>query len=565
MIGFLTPWALLGLALLPLYALWFRRPTAARETRDATVFLWQAASKQPPPSRLKIPWRLLLHLALLMALVLASARPQLNAPTPRDTVVLLALNLSLNAVDGASAPAVQDFAQDGTITRFEAAQAVVRDLQQRSGRVRLLDAVTLAPLSNDLESAQDVAAALTNLRPTVRHDAAVLPDPARLASLTAEADVHWLADRPPPRGARVTAHNLAGRGRNTGIVATHANENGVWFNLLSTYRTPQTVTVRAHPVTAGGAADRAASPLASVTLTVPAEGQAAGRLEGLNGEPVALVLTPPTGDALPLDDVAFADPRPLRVRLDRPAPAVERALQATGRVEMRVARNAASQATELRVLHGRSEPTAPGLTLRLPAPAEPASAGRGLPHVSDDPLVSGLIFSGVRLALPNRDGSDAPPGTRTLVRARTGEAPEQPLVTRTSRPQGDLIDLGTVLGRGDLINRSVFPAFIGRIVNEAQSLRQRPFGLQGAAPAESLEPRATRTAGGSLLHHLVHPATTGLPGPEAFQATGGTFEPTRTRNATDLTPWLILAALALLLTEAALRVKDARAASRRQA
>jgi hypothetical protein len=563
-IGFLAPWALLGLALLPLYALWFRRPSAARETPDATVFLWQAAAKQPPANKMKIPWRLLLHLTLLATLVLAWARPQLDATTRQDTVVLLALNLSLNAEDGASAPAAQDLAQTEPVTRFEVAQAVVQGLQQRHGRVQLLDAATLAPLSAELQSAQDVAAAFANLRPTVRHNAAVQPDPARLASLTNEASVHWLADRPPPPGARVTVHNLAGRGRNAGIVAAHASEGGIWFNLLSTYRTPQSVTVRAYPLTRAGTADRAAPPLASVTLTAPAEGQAAGRLEGLNREPVALVLTPPTGDALPLDDVAFADPRPLQVRLDRPAPAVQRALQATGRVEVRIARNAASQTTELRVLHGRSAPSAPGLTLRLPAPAEPAKAGRGLPHVSDDPLVTGLIFTGVRLAVRDGDGVEPPAGARTLVRAQAGEAPPQPLVTRTSGLQGDVIDLGAVLGRGDLINRSVFPAFIGRVVREADEGRQQPFGRLGATPAESLTPRVERSRGTPALYHLVHPATTRLPEPDAFPPTDALRSQPRTQNTTDLTPWLILVALALLLSEAGLRVKDARASSRPQ-
>ncbi len=561
MFGFLTPWALLGLTLLPLYALWFRRPAAAEETPDATVFLWEAAAKQQPPRRLKIPWRLLLHLAILAALTVTAARPYAEAPTPPSVAVLLSLDLSMNASDGATTQAADTLGLTGPISRFAAAEAVALDLQSRRGPIRLYDAATLAPLSRDLASQADVRDTFARLRPTARRDTPPAPDPTQLAELTARTDAHWLADRPPPNGANVTVHNLAGRGRNVGVVATQGLERGVWFNLLSTHPTPQTVTVTAQPVTPGGLADLTAPALSSVRVTVPARGQASGQLTGVPDAPAAIVLTPPQGDALALDDVAFVDPRPVQVRLDRSSPRLERALNATGRADVRISQAAGRQPAELRILHGRSAEPGPGVVLRVPPPAADVTVGTGLPHLSRDPLVSGLLFSGVRLALSNPQDSPAPlEPSQTLVLAQRPDTPPQPLLTRTPRPQGDIIDLHAALGRGDLTNRAVFPAFIRRLVEEAEARRQQPLGTPAGDPLANLTPRIERAGQAAAVRHLVHPATSRLPSPDAFASASETAPQDTARTEQDLTPWPLTVALLLLMTEAALRLKDARPA-----
>lgn len=114
------PWALLGLAAVPLVVLWYRRLVRARAVRRAELAaLGLVAPPAPVGVRRHVPPAL--FLAALVLLLTALARPEATVPQPRrEGTVILAFDVS-----GSMA------ATDLAPTRLEAAKAAARAFVER--------------------------------------------------------------------------------------------------------------------------------------------------------------------------------------------------------------------------------------------------------------------------------------------------------------------------------------------------------------------------------------------------------------------------------------------------
>jgi hypothetical protein len=357
-----------------------------------------------------------------------------------------------------------------------------------------------------------------------------------------------LSDAAPPEGTDFTFHSVAGDGRNVGITAFDLGVQQAFIALTSTWPRPQTVPLQLL---------RDGQLVAAVDVLVPANGQGnvslpldagAGMFEAR--------ITAPAGDALQLDDAAFAGVRPLHVVFNGSSEALSRALLAVPGVTL-----APGGSGDVHVLTG-ADPASlpPGNHLLLAAPAvEPVhEAIRDWDQA--DPL---LRFVDLRDAVVGLDPGRQPAvdaassdGWRVLARSSTLEP-----VIRARGSAGSLtVQLAFHPNQTDLVYRPAFPALIANIM---EAFRGQPaLHLGEPLPAGSTfagqpvgrvqQPGVYQLPSGPVAASLLSAAETRIPAP----LPAGTPLPAGAeRNGADgaadrgLAWWLLLPVPLLLAAE----------------
>lgn len=335
--AFLVPQALWLLALLPVVvALHFLR--ARRRRRDVSaLFLWRRAQASVARRRRFSPsWLLALQLLFVSAAAVGLAGPYLKGAESGALVVVIDASASMAArFEGG--------------TRLGAAVDAARARLRTSGPVALVRAGLaprlLAPLAaDDLDRATALAAlragdASADLLAAVDLGTSLLPG----------AEVLVYTDRQVALGKAqvvVVGATESAEPDNVGISAFDVGVGEAFIALVASGRRPAEATVGLF----GGGVE-----LARSTLLVPGGGTAAVTFPLLadvsEGEGVleARILAP-AGDALPLDDVAFAGRRALTVVTDDLYAPLLRALNAVPGVAVYGAVDAVSRPADLHVL-----------------------------------------------------------------------------------------------------------------------------------------------------------------------------------------------------------------------
>jgi hypothetical protein len=577
-LSFAAPAFLWGLALLPLVVL-LHRIRVRRERREvAGAFLWRRARDAGARrARMRPSVLLLLQLAAVTAASLAAARPQWDAAGPPLRVLVVDASVSMAASDGATSAAAAELATPPAgATRLDVARAVARERIADGGPVALI--VLDADPSLVLAPTDDGAAARTAVDELTATSADADPERAlRLARDVAAAadasgaEIHWLSDAPPPSRAGVVVHPLAGEGGNVGVTGFERVAGQAWLRLSSTWPRPleQPIELR-----------RGDQVVASATLLVPARGDASATFPVAAGAgPLQVVITPPPGDALASDDVAWAGSAGTIVALDQGFVALERALGAIDDVRVRVTSAAPGLDADLRVLHGRVDASGEVATLLLPQRDAPAVAATVERWDAADPLLRFVDLSDLVVA-----HLDPPPfgeaegwttlayGVRVAADADATDADAAdadaapvllPLIQRRDASGGPVVRLAFHPVRGDLTLRPAFPTLVVNLVDEVRGDDRVRLGealpagatRDGTPVAVADRPGLYRAEGRTLLASLLNEDETRLPAPAAFGTGGAPSEAPPSSTAVqgirprDVAVWGVAAAALLLLLE----------------
>lgn len=342
-------WVLLALPVV--IALHYLR--ARRRRHDvAALFLWRKARKTVARRRRFSPtWLLLAQLAFTALAALALAQPRIAAAPRPDRVLLLDASASMAASAGASGAA-----------RFEQAQAAAKDLLVGAGRIAIvrvgIEARVVVPID---ASADQRTAAIDALGPAdAQADVSQALDLA--AALLPGAEVHLFTDQDLELG-RVTVHRFGDAVDNVGIAAFDVGIGQAFVSVVASGSRPREVEV-------GLFQDGAE--LARSTVLVPSEGAGSISfpLPDVSGV-IEARLTPPEGDALELDDRAFAGSRTIAIVTDDVTGPLLRALEALPNAETTLVRGAAFVPADLHVIaRSSAEGLPPGRYVVFAPPAE---------------------------------------------------------------------------------------------------------------------------------------------------------------------------------------------------
>ncbi len=546
-LSFAAPEFLWALLALPLVVLLHFVRSRRRRTEVSALFLWRRARQVAERRRRIAPtWLLLAQLLFAALAALALARPQLAAAVAPDRIVI---------VDASASMAARD--PDGV--RLDKARAVADRLVGGAGRVALvragLDARVIVALTTDRAAVRRAIARLTagdrsaDLQRAVSVAEAI--DPA--------ARIDVITDQPPVVGPRVSTFDVAGAGVNVGISAFDLGIQEAYVGVVSNSRRPVQVPVA---LTRDGAA------VASGTVLVPVGGVGSITfpLADVKGTYRAAI-SPPEGDALALDDVAYAGARQLTAVVEQADSAVLKALDAVPGVTVRVNPRAAEIPADLRVLTGAGDPgaLAPGAYL-LFAPAAAKPDYRVVTaYDRASPLMRFVDLQDVVVGLdPARPAWTSGDGWQVLA----STADLQPVLRYRDAEGVRVLQAAFNPGQTDLVLRAGFPALIANLVREVRAAPAVPMGgalppgttFDGASQSYALRPGAYRTPnGGSILVSLDSETQSRLPGPTAASAgqpaaTGAAAAaaPAAARTAVRAVPGTPLAALLLVLAVAAL-------------
>jgi hypothetical protein len=491
-LSFLAPGFLWVLTAVPLViALHFLNNRRRQQTVSA-LFLWRAASEQVQVRRRFAPaWLLLLQLLAVTLLALALAQPVLGGAGRPDLVIVIDASASMAARDS-----------DGL--RMDKARARARELIAGSGRVALIRAGSDATVLAGLSAARaEVSAALDSLQGADR--TAELERGLELARLVAPgAAVHVISDAAPPAGDRFAFHPVAGDGRNTGITTFDLGIEQAFIALTSTWPRPVTVPLELF---------RDGQPVASAEVLVPAAGQGNVTLplDGNSGMFEARIV-PPAGDALSLDDSAYAGVRPLRVTYTGGSQALERALLAVPGVTL------VRGGGDVQVLTGADPLALPaGNHLLLAAPvAEPEYE-----EIRDWDQADALLrFVDLRDAVVGLDG-DWNPGEGEGWEALARSSSFRPVIRKRGGAGSLTVQLAFHPNQTDLVFRPAFPALVANIMEAfrgqpALSLGEPlPAGatFAGQPAVRALQPGIYSLPSGPLGASLLAASETRVPGP----------------------------------------------------
>ncbi len=570
--SFLAPQFLwLLLALPAVVALHFVR--SRRERVDVSaLFLWrQAAQLAERRRRFSPTWLLALQLLFVSLAALALAQPSLNAGGAPERVLILDASASMAARGGGGA-------------RLESAKAQAADLIGGAGRVAIvragLDATTWQPLSAN-EAA--VRRALADLR--AADASADLQRAVDLAAAVAPgAELHLFSDNlagvsPPPetdftfhpaiRAGASESAAPAERPANWGISAFDLRNQQLFVSVVSSARRPQEVTLS---VTRSGGADGSEADdgriVAQTSLLVPSQGQAntSFPVEDMTGFYRA-ALEVPGGDALALDDEAFAGSRTLNVVVTPPTPRLERVLRVLPGMSVRSVQTV-QEGLAYDVLVSSSAPPetlSPGRYLFFSPPSEEPRYAQIADWDRSNPLLRFVDLTGVTVGLPPEDAS--PTGDwRTL--AETSDL--SPAALHLSEPGVEAFWLRFHPSQTDLVRRVAFPILMANLMSTFRGEPRLPLGaplpsetagetadgtVGEAAGAADGVARATEpgiyTVGGapysvSLLSAAESRLESSLPSAQNSEASPLTVSTERRRN---LGLWLTLAALLVLVGE----------------
>lgn len=543
---FAAPLFLALLGALPLVVWWHVRRLRHRPRPVAALFLWEQALRDAAQRRRWRPtWSLLLQLLAVAAAALALAQPSVTWRGPPDLVVALDAGARMRAVD-----------PEGE--RLERARDAVLALADRAGAVALVrvgaDAEVVLPFTRDRAA---LRAALDGFEAVdAGVDAERGLDLAR--SIAAGGEVAWVSDDPGPPRAGVTRVNVAGTGRNAGIVAFDLGIQQAFVAVSSDHPRPVSVGVVLERLDGGL--------LARTDLLVPAGGTATTTFPiDVVGDVVrARLELGGTVDALPLDDLAYGGRRALRVLMDQDEPSLRRALTAVPGVEVQVTGAAARLAADLRVLTAVDPADLrPGdhLLLPPPVPAGTAPVGRRvadwdrahplLRFVELRETVVGLAplteapSSGALLPWTASAGELEAAGWTVL--ARTADL--RPVFAWRDRDDVRVFAFATHPSQTDLIFRPAFPTLIANLLDAFRGEARAPLGVRSDDGTRVGEPGLARVDGRVVPVSLLNEAQSRLPGPAPDDREAAATSPVRVERPTPLAWSLVALAALALLTE----------------
>lgn len=491
-------WLLTGLApLVLLYILKIRR----QRQRVGSTWLWAAAQRdlvaKHPFKRLVPEIPLLLEVLALVALAIALARPTFGPATMEGDHVAIVIDASASMGTRIGGP-------NGTTTRMDAAKAAAAAVVSRlgSGADAMIIAATreariVCPPDRDparLEAAlrglsvaevegdllPSVALAADRLRSLGGHGRLVLVTDGALANQEPIA-VGGLATEILDVGDDEDNTAIVRVDVRSGVDSGTGREQVQVFAMVKTWGSrPRdsylTLSIEGHP-----------EPVASRRLLVaPGDAQPVvlsfePRAED-HGAGLTLNLAP--GDALPLDDVAFARVpgslrMPVAVVSTAPDTWTSRALEADGQVDLRRLSPADLGTVNLDpdtliVLEGICPTTVPGGDVLVVAPPAGSCFGVRVGPTVQDPPITSWETSDPRLRFLTLDGvhvSRAPTltvdGTRAgLVRSSAGT-----LVADASKPGRSVTLVAFDVGDSDWPLKASFVLFVRNVVELARSHR----------------------------------------------------------------------------------------------
>lgn len=441
---FLTPSALWLLALLPVVvALHYLRARRRRYDVPA-LFLWQRAQTAVARRRRFSPtWLLAAQLLFVALAAVALARPVLTGGERPDRVIVVDASASMAA-------------QVGDTQRLELAKREARELLTGAGRVALvragLDARLVAPV--DAEPSQ-LAAALAELQ--AGDAAGDLLRALELANAVLPgAEVHVFTDHDAMLGA-AQVHRVGTPAENVGISAFEIGVGQAFVAVVAAGARPAQVELELR---------QGDTQLARGTVLVPTTGTGSITfpLEGVSGV-VEARLTPPPGDALALDDVAYAGSRALQVVSNDAYEPLLRALMAVPLTTVGVAPDAAFRPTaDLKVVsRAGADGLPPGNYLLFP----PRAAEPEYQLISDwnraDSLMRFVDLRDVVVGLdPERQAWEETEGWQVL--ARTADL--TPVVRARQDASGLTLQLAFHPAQSDVVLRTAFPALVANLMGQ---------------------------------------------------------------------------------------------------
>jgi len=536
---FAAPAFLALLATLPLVVWWHVRRLRHRPRPVAALFLWEQALRDAARRRRWRPtWSLLLQLLAIAAAVLALAQPSVVREGPADLVVALDAGARMRAVD-----------PEGE--RLARARAAVLELAERAGAIALVrvgaEPELALPFTRDRAALRAAVDAFEATDAFVDVERGL--DLAR--SVAAGGEVAWVSDAPGPPAPGLTRVDVAGSGRNVGIVA---------FDLGIQQAFVAVVSDHPRPVSLGVVLERFdGTPLARTELLVPAGGRATTTFPlDVVGEVVrARLELGGLADALALDDVAYAGRRALRVVMDRDEPSLRRALGAVPGVEVQVTGTAAFVAADLRVLTG-VDPLGlrPGDHVLLPMPAAEPEGRRVADWQRAHPL---LRFVDLRetvvglgptapappgAALPWASAAAALEAEGWTVLATTGDL--RPVLAWRERGGVRVFAFAMHPSQSDLVFRPAFPTLVANLLDAFRGAARMPLGVRADDGARVAEPGLARVGGREVTVALLDETQSRLPGPQPDDREAESASPVRVERPTPLA-WLLVAVAAVAL------------------
>jgi len=443
-LSFLTPSALWLLALLPVVVALHYLRARRRRYEVPALFLWRRAQSALARRRRFSPtWLLLAQLLFVTLAAVALARPVLTGGERPDRVLIVDTSASMAALDGGS-------------TRIARAVDGARQLLGGVGRVALiragLDARLVAPLDTD---AGELAAALASLR--AGDAGGDLSRAMELATtLLPGAEIHVFTDHDARLGAAQVhrVDDAAQSLENVGISAFEIGVGQAFVGVVASGARPAQVDVELR---------QGETQLARATVLVPGGGTGSVTfpLTDVSGV-VEARLVPPPGDALALDDVAYAGSRALQVVSNDAYEPLMRALMAVPLTSVSTAPDAAFRPNaDLKVVSRESaEDLPPGNYLLFP----PRAAEPEYQLISDwnraDPLMRFVDLRDVVVGLnPERPAWDEA-GWRVL--ARTADL--TPVVRVREDGTGVTVQLAFHPAQSDVVLRPAFPALVANLL-----------------------------------------------------------------------------------------------------
>lgn len=492
---FAAPVYLWLLSALPLViALHYLR--ARRKRHDVSaLFLWRKARQTVARRRRFSPtWLLVAQLAFTALAALALAQPRIATSALPDRVLLLDASASMVASAGATGAA--------ETTRFDLARAGAKDLLAGAGRVAIVRVGVEPRVMAPLDAAADARAAAIDA--LVPGDA--LADLSRALDLAAAllpgAEVHLFTDQEIDLG-RVQVHRFGNDVENVGIAAFDVAIDQAFVSLVASGARPREVGVRLLHDDAE---------IARGTVLVPSDG--AGTITFPLTDVVGVIearLDVPPGDALALDDRAFAGSRPLSIVTDDAHGPLLRALQAMPNAQTQLVRAAALVAADLHVLaRASAEGLPPGRYLLFAPPAQAPEYG----VVKDWDRAHDLLrFVDLRDTVVGLDPtSDAwEEDERWLVLARTADL--TPVLRLREDEDFWILQAAFHPSQSDLVLRPAFPAMIANVVAAMEPTERIRLG-ETAATGDSgpvLEPGVHALDGTVVLASLFSTAESRLP------------------------------------------------------
>ncbi len=541
---FAAPAFLALLAALPFVVWWHVRRMRHRPRPVAALFLWDEARRAASTRRRWRPtWTLLLQLAAVAAAALALAQPSLDRRGPPDLVVVLDAGARLAAVD-----------PEGR--RIDRARAAVLELADEAGAVALVRAGSVPELA--LPFTRDRSALRSALDAFEAVDARVDVEAALdLARALDAGTVAWVSDDPGDERSGVRRVDVAGTGRNVGIVAFDLGIQQAFVAIASTH---------VRPVSVGVVLERRdGGLLARTDVLVPAGGRATATFPiDVAGEVVVARLElGGVADALDLDDVAYAGRRAARVVLDADESRLRRAFAAVPGTEVTVTGAAARVAADVRVLTGADpDALAPGdYVVVAPATPEPR-AGSIADWARTDPLLRFVDLREVAVGLspvqPVLEGSDRAPLPWAATRAQletagwrvlAWTADQRPVLAYRERSGVRVLAFAVHPSQTDLVFRAAFPTLVANLLDAYRGADRAPLGTIDDGGDRIATPGLARVGGRDVTVSLLAEEQTRLPLPAPDDRVPEAEAPLRVERPTSIAAWLLAIAAAALLVE----------------